>query len=407
MNDCFLCNWVCGDVPKDKCDAYTPMATLYYSVNGSLFNIGWAAVQISTMAIVVGLTQSQTRRDKLISQRNGFTFVANLSVLGFALIMINSIEDPFNQFTYMAYVLTGVGLLICIFYLFTVPEVKLCDEAAHYNKLYLKNKKDEEDAEGQQEHLLDGANASGEELERTGSSAESEVEVHQWSDWLKDGNFYVHGMVYMFVRLAVNVTMSIQPFYLVYVLQFEGEAPKPHLGEARGTPIAIALVPLASYTTSMIFSIFFYKSILRCFGNRLYPLFIGVIIIGVGSTPLVFLPASAKYAVYACTPIQGVGLAIMLNTATSLISDVIGDDETSSAFVYGCYSLLDKFSGGLVLTIITSYLLENEFWLRMLTGVLPTVMAILSLFFTWLGQYLYKDKLRQLSMGSALNKNTD
>jgi hypothetical protein len=33
-------------------------------------------------------------------------------------------------------------------------------------------------------------------------------------DWLKEGTFYVHGFVYMVVRIAVNVTMTVQPFYL-------------------------------------------------------------------------------------------------------------------------------------------------------------------------------------------------
>jgi len=37
----------------------------------------------------------------------------------------------------------------------------------------------------------------------------------------------------------------------------------------------------------------------------------------------------------------------MLNTATSLISDVIGSDAENSAFVYGCYSLFDKFANEL------------------------------------------------------------
>ena len=30
-----------------------------------------------------------------------------------------------------------------------------------------------------------------------------------WKAWLKSGTFYVHGMVYMLVRVAVNVTMSM------------------------------------------------------------------------------------------------------------------------------------------------------------------------------------------------------
>jgi len=52
---------------------------------------------------------------------------------------------------------------------------------------------------------------------------------------------------------------------------------------------------------------------------------------------------SFRWLVYFCCGLQGIGLATLLNTATSLISDVIGGDEESSAFVYGSYSLLDKF----------------------------------------------------------------
>ena len=75
------------------------------------------------------------------------------------------------------------------------------------------------------------------------------------------------------------------------------------------------------------------------FGNRLYPLLIGVIITIVASVPYFFMRSSFSWLVYIAASFQGIGLAIMLNIATSLISDVIGDDDTSSAFVYGTYSL--------------------------------------------------------------------
>ena len=49
-------------------------------------------------------------------------------------------------------------------------------------------------------------------------------------------------------------------------------------------------------------------------------------------------------------------MAIMINTATSLISDVIGNDSKNSAFVYGCYSLFEKFAnGGLLYWILAKY----------------------------------------------------
>jgi len=63
---------------------------------------------------------------------------------------------------------------------------------------------------------------------------------------------YVYGLVYMSVRISINVTMSIMPFYPIEVTGFEETKDDP-------TPLAIALVPLISCTSSLLFSIFLYK----------------------------------------------------------------------------------------------------------------------------------------------------
>lgn len=60
--------------------------------------------------------------------------------------------------------------------------------------------------------------------------------------------FYINGLVYMLVRVAVNVTMTIQPFYLELVPFFCPMADEP-------TSRALALVPLISYTTQILFTI--------------------------------------------------------------------------------------------------------------------------------------------------------
>lgn len=77
---------------------------------------------------------------------------------------------------------------------------------------------------------------------------------------------------------------------------------------------------------------------------------ISVVVTIVGALPLLFLGNGwGKWFVFASAPLIGVGLALMLNTGTSLISDVLGNDTKSGAFVYGCYSLLDKFANGFLL----------------------------------------------------------
>jgi hypothetical protein len=84
-----------------------------------------------------------------------------------------------------------------------------------------------------------------------------------------------------------------------------------------------------------------------------------------------------------------VGLAIMINTATSLISDVIGKDADSSAFVYGAYSFFDKVANGGIIFYITSCYNTDKEALKWIIGVTPIVCAIAAFTLTYLGQVLY------------------
>lgn len=200
-------------------------------------------------------------------------------------------------------------------------------------------------------------------------------------------------MVYMLVRIAVNVTMSVQPFYLIHVTGFVTTEDNP-------TPIAIALTPLVSYITSLIFSLLLYKPMLERLRNRFYPLFLSIMIISLGSLPYIFLDSNpdVRWLVYVLSSIQGVGLAIMLNTATSLISDVIGKDADSSAFVYGSYSFFDKVANGVIIFIITSKYNTEANALRWIIGTIPVICSIAAFGLTYLGKILYSERLARLSI---------
>ena len=67
----------------------------------------------------------------------------------------------------------------------------------------------------------------------------------------------------------------------------------------------------------------------------------------------------------------------MLNTSTSMISDVIGDKTKSAAFVYGFYSFVDKTANGLFLFwLIASYSMDASA-LQLCIGIIPTVCSTL------------------------------
>uniref|UniRef100_A0A7S3JHT4 Major facilitator superfamily (MFS) profile domain-containing protein n=1 Tax=Euplotes harpa TaxID=151035 RepID=A0A7S3JHT4_9SPIT len=326
------------------------------------------------MSVVVSLTFSQGRRDKLVSLRNGFTYIANLFTLLVAIAFILTIDDQILTFRLLAYTLTFIGLFTSALFIFFVPEVRLTALAIAYDKAYKK-------ANGMKDDIKE---------ERPSRATISE-DVTSWTQWLTNGAFYIHGVVYMFARMAVNVTMTLTPFYLIHVLDFEQKENEP-------VPPEIATVPLASYTMSMLFSLFGYGRLVKAFGNRLIPLLIGVIITCGASVPFIFMKPSFSWLVYFAASFQGIGLSIMLNIATSLISDVIGDDDTSSAFVYGTYSLFDKFFSGALLVIIGNTVIEDKDWLIWLSSMLPIIGGIMTYLFAFLGQKLYADKLRGVSI---------
>lgn len=146
----------------------------------------------------------------------------------------------------------------------------------------------------------------------------------------------------MFARLALNMAATFTPLYLKTALRFEDPD--------GGTSLAISLVPFCSYILSFIVSTFVVEWIIRTFRNRFIPMMFSMIVSILGFGPLYFLEPNdwTRNLVYPLAALQGCGIAIMLNTSTSLISDVIGKDNTSSAFVYGIYSLFDKFANGLL-----------------------------------------------------------
>ena len=130
----------------------------------------------------------------------------------------------------------------------------------------------------------------------------------------------------------------------------------------------------------------------------------------VASVPFAFLDDSNnRYTVYPCAALQGVGIALMLNTGTSLISDVIGTDNKSSAFVYGVYSLLDKFSNGFLLWWLVRNYSKNVTALKYILAIIPSISSLGCALLTWIGLRMYAEKLAKISVGSVLKekKKTD
>jgi Na+/melibiose symporter-like transporter len=148
----------------------------------------------------------------------------------------------------------------------------------------------------------------------------------------------------------------------------------------------IALVPMLAYLSSVIASTFinkFYAS----FGRK-KALFLGTIV-GLGClVVMVFIDEHTSWVMYILAFFIGASQSFVLSTGINLISDVVGNKGKSGAFVFGIYSLLDKFSCGAVIYWIgntvaysknsTDILEEDKNFIRWTNVLIPGISCLLS-----------------------------
>jgi len=117
-------------------------------------------------------------------------------------------------------------------------------------------------------------------------------------------------------------------------------------------PFTVALVPLIVYLFSVISSSrlnWFYTK----FGRKA-ALSVGTIICVVSLGSMLFLTESTGWVMYIIAIFVGISQTMVLSTGINFISDVVGTKAKTGAFVFGIYSLLDKFSAGFVIFFIGS-----------------------------------------------------
>ena len=152
--------------------------------------------------------------------------------------MFATIDDQLKEFQVGVYIITAFGVICSAIYMVGVPEVKLVKQSAYYDEIYQKKKKQIEG--GDEDDPLLAPEDKGDIDTRDGQDKPEAPKGKTPSDWLKDGSFYLHGGIYMFVRLAMNLQMTIVPFYLIHVMGVRDPDENPDEGIA----IIIALVPL-------------------------------------------------------------------------------------------------------------------------------------------------------------------
>ena len=94
---------------------------------------------------------------------------------------------------------------------------------------------------------------------------------------------------------------------------------------------------------------------------------------------------STEVMLYIGVFIQGFGLGNMLNTSSSLISEMIGTDDEASAVVYAAFNILESLSvGGVAAIVLGSGMCDDDFPLKILMSVIPLICAVCAYIISYL-----------------------
>lgn len=279
------------------------LQTIGYSIFAAIFNIGWAATQVSHMSMVNCMTLNPTSRVVLASCRNAFTMVANLSLYAVALVVFSlgksrTFVEIENQYRWIAFSSIFVGCcFVCIFHLGTKePRLKF-------------------------------------------GSTRNVCERIEWAYWFHKVLYYQVALVYVLTRVVTNISQAFLAFYVINELQMAQSSK--------------ALVPAIIYICSFIVSILLQE--MSWTGHRLKTIYSvgGVLWIFCGAG-ILFLPQSHSGFMYIISVVIGIANALMMVTGVGMQSALVGEDLNGCAFVYGSLSFLDKITCGIAL-----YLLES------------------------------------------------
>ncbi|KAJ4942968.1 hypothetical protein JOQ06_005480 [Pogonophryne albipinna] len=310
--------------PCLACNDSTPQwaQILYLSPFIIIFQIGWAATQISHLSLIPRLVSSESDRVELTAYRYAFTVVANITVYSVAWLLFHfqaqnnmdtSISDSLGKvdiplFRTLALVMLATGALFSmVFHICTKEEVT--------------------DSRSENQRILPST-----------SQEESPGLVFQWKHWLKEPSFYQVAFLYMCTRLIVNLSQTYISVYLTNSLML----PKNY----------IAIIPLVMYVSGFVCSLVM-KPVSKRMGISITYLVGLLLVVGFAAWVLVDKSMGAE-TIYGAAVLLKTGSASILVMSLSMTATLMGEQMGSAAFVYGSMSLTDKLANGLGVLLIQS-----------------------------------------------------
>ncbi|CAH8571474.1 unnamed protein product [Schistosoma bovis] len=371
--------------PLGSSNISTLAKMIYYLPLVAIFQAGWAAVQITHLALINELSMESSERTLLTSLRYLFTVLSNLLVYISTFLLLqhqHHVDNNNNNIRNDASIKNSMNDMLPLRKLLNYNEVEYimlpmvmtshplskCSNSSLSSPSIIDFGKDDIPAFQKLGFTIIGVGGLTMLLFHFGvrkkyfihnvrpitivdnpnHESVSQIKhpayiITTWKDWLRLPLFWILGFFYMFVRLIVNVSQAYLTIYLLHSLRL----PK----------VTMALVPLTVYLTSIATTMVqkpIQDLISRETNSGIGLIFVTIFCILVnypGNPPII-------HRIYIAAGILGIGCTIILITSLAMVSDLIGKYQQHGAFVYGYMSFTDKLANGIVIQIIE--LLWNE-----------------------------------------------
>lgn len=294
----------------DFAHSSSTMSMFLYITSITIFQTGWAAVQISHLSMIPSLTNSLLARADLTAIRYSaqvsaamVVFIVTWIVLPTSgeSVQLNQLDD--YKFRNIVLVLTTLGLTATVFF-----------------HIFLKA------------NLLERATSSKTNIEEAIRSSNRRI------SWLDITILLRVAMLYVASRLFITLSTVYLPLYIE-----ETEI---------GGKQALATVPLVSYVSSFVAALLL-KYINRSCGTKVC-YFLGATVGLVAAIVTEFIAGNTT-VVYVIAVLIGAGSSITMVTALSVTAELIGSRTERSALVYSIVTFLDKIITGLVVIFIEKW----------------------------------------------------
>ncbi|XP_030036252.1 major facilitator superfamily domain-containing protein 12 isoform X2 [Manduca sexta] len=310
---------------------------LYYAILIVFFQIGWAIVQISHLAMIPSISDNLQVRSELTSIRYMASVMSSLTVYLITWVVLRATNystfiGPTDDYKFrdVSLIISGIGVVT-----FTIFHIFFKLRSPNDNKL-----------NGLPAAVNSTASLhTNEEGESLKVVAKSKIMY-----FLRMPLLYQTSLLYVFSRLYWALSLVYVPLFLEERLSVNPSA---------GSEL-VASVPLVLYISSFFFSLLLKSKIHNCGHQMAY--LIGSFMSLVSSLwiALAIDPHANIVQIYLVATLIGAGSSITLVSSLCVTADMIGPHSHQGAAIYSIVTFADKLVTGIAVVAIENYKCEVE-----------------------------------------------